>query len=56
MLSIGVKRTNVRHSFVTKKSAKMGQANGTYNVGCCYNEGIGVVKNEHSFYTLMECS
>ncbi|RIB12030.1 hypothetical protein C2G38_2201794 [Gigaspora rosea] len=33
-----------------QKSANIGKANGTFQVGCCYENGIGVEKDEYKAY------
>ena len=40
----------MRHLFIINKSAEMGHVNGIYMVGYCYQNGIGVEKDEHKAF------
>lgn len=39
-----------------QKSAKMGNSNGIFQVGNCYQHGIGAEKDEHNVFILCQKS
>ena len=50
-VKLELKGTNTRHSiYYQNKSAEMGNVSGMYNVGYCYQNGIGVEKDEHKTF------